>query len=73
MSNMFDLLKIKTNIPIKPDAQSLQIAPDQSTIVFENVSFEYVKGQKILNNLSFSVPSGKKVAIVGGSGSGCPH
>ncbi|XP_052239792.1 iron-sulfur clusters transporter ABCB7, mitochondrial-like [Dreissena polymorpha] len=70
MSNMFDLLKIKTNIPIKPDAQSLQIAPDQSTIVFENVSFEYVKGQKILNNLSFSVPSGKKVAIVGGSGSG---
>lgn len=37
---------------------------------FNNVHFEYLPGQKILNGLSFSVPTGKKVAIVGGSGSG---
>ena len=37
---------------------------------FEDVHFSYVEGQKILNGLSFDVPSGKKIAIVGGSGSG---
>jgi ATP-binding cassette subfamily B (MDR/TAP) protein 7 len=34
------------------------------------VTFGYVEGQKILDKLSFTVPSGHKVAIVGGSGSG---
>lgn len=32
--------------------------------------FEYLEGQKILAGVSFEVPAGKKVAIVGGSGSG---
>jgi ATP-binding cassette subfamily B (MDR/TAP) protein 7 len=37
---------------------------------FENVYFEYVKDQPILNNLSFEVPAGKWIALVGSSGSG---
>ena len=37
---------------------------------FEDVHFSYVEGQKILDGLTFDVPSGKKIAIVGGSGSG---
>lgn len=32
--------------------------------------FEYLEGQKVLSGVSFEVPAGKKVAIVGGSGSG---
>ena len=32
--------------------------------------FGYVKGKDILQGISFTVPAGKKVAIVGGSGSG---
>lgn len=32
--------------------------------------FEYLEGQKVLAGVSFEVPAGKKVAIVGGSGSG---
>ena len=32
--------------------------------------FEYVQGKKILDQLSFTVPAGKRVAVVGGSGSG---
>jgi len=34
------------------------------------VHFEYLEGQKVLAGVSFEVPAGKKVAIVGGSGSG---
>ena len=48
----------------------LIITPEKSSIIFDNVTFGYVEGQKILDKLSFTVPSGKKVAIVGGSGSG---
>lgn len=48
----------------------MKISPDNSSIVFDNVTFGYVDGQQILDKLSFTVPSGKKVAIVGGSGSG---
>lgn len=51
-------------------APSLTIAPQEATIRFEDVYFEYLEGQKVLNGVSFEVPAGKKVAIVGGSGSG---
>lgn len=46
------------------------ITGHDAAVTFDDVHFEYVPGQKILNGLSFTVPSGKKVAIVGGSGSG---
>ena len=41
-----------------------------SNIEFKDVVFEYENGHRILNELSFTVPAGKTVAIVGGSGSG---
>lgn len=44
--------------------------PQHSEITFDNVNFDYVKGKNIVHDLSFTIPSGKKVAIVGGSGSG---
>lgn len=40
------------------------------SIRFENVSFGYHDTHPIFRNLSFTVPAGKKVAIVGPSGSG---
>ena len=46
------------------------ISANEAEVVFENVSFQYVKGQPILSNFSFTVPAGKKIALVGGSGSG---
>lgn len=46
------------------------VSPTESAITFNDVYFGYEPGQRILNGLSFDVPSGKKVAIVGGSGSG---
>jgi ATP-binding cassette subfamily B protein len=39
-------------------------------IEFKNVTFRYGQRQPALKNVSFSIPKGKKVALVGSSGSG---
>jgi ATP-binding cassette subfamily B (MDR/TAP) protein 7 len=52
------------------DAVPLSITPETTTITFRNVKFEYVAGKPVLDGLSFTIPAGKKIAIVGGSGSG---
>ncbi|XP_060070436.1 iron-sulfur clusters transporter ABCB7, mitochondrial-like [Ylistrum balloti] len=70
MHTMFSLLKIKSGVQTLPNAPMLQASPQHSAISFDNVHFEYTPGRSILNGLTFDVPSGKKVAIVGGSGSG---
>ncbi|XP_061783585.1 iron-sulfur clusters transporter ABCB7, mitochondrial [Nerophis lumbriciformis] len=70
MNTLFTLLSIDTKIKEKDLAPPLSITPQEATIRFEDVYFEYLDGQKILNGVTFEVPAGKKVAIVGGSGSG---
>lgn len=52
------------------DAKPLLVTRDTATIEFRNISFNYVEGKTIFDNLSLSIPAGKKIAIVGGSGSG---
>jgi ABC-type transport system involved in cytochrome bd biosynthesis fused ATPase/permease subunit len=51
----------------------VDIPVSEAEVRFENVSFGYNDGVPILTNLSFTVPPGKKVALVGGSGSGYVH
>uniref|UniRef100_A0A2K6FDE3 Iron-sulfur clusters transporter ABCB7, mitochondrial n=1 Tax=Propithecus coquereli TaxID=379532 RepID=A0A2K6FDE3_PROCO len=70
MNTLFTLLKVDTRIKDKVMAPHLQITPQTATVAFDNVHFEYIEGQKVLSGMSFEVPAGKKVAIVGGSGSG---
>uniref|UniRef100_A0A667XVE3 Iron-sulfur clusters transporter ABCB7, mitochondrial n=1 Tax=Myripristis murdjan TaxID=586833 RepID=A0A667XVE3_9TELE len=70
MNTLFTLLSVDTKIKEKDLAPALAVTPQEATIRFEDVCFEYLEGQKVLNGLSFEVPAGKKVAIVGGSGSG---
>nr|XP_033801677.1 ATP-binding cassette sub-family B member 7, mitochondrial isoform X2 [Geotrypetes seraphini] len=70
MNALFTLLSVDTRIKNKELAPPLQITPQTAAISFDNVYFEYLEGQKVLNGMSFDVPAGKKVAIVGGSGSG---
>uniref|UniRef100_A0A8C3VFJ7 Iron-sulfur clusters transporter ABCB7, mitochondrial n=2 Tax=Catharus ustulatus TaxID=91951 RepID=A0A8C3VFJ7_CATUS len=70
MNTLFTLLSVDTKIKDKEMAPALQITPQTASIAFDNVHFEYLEGHKVLSGLSFEVPAGKKVAIVGGSGSG---
>lgn len=48
--------------------QSLSSA--EGDIAFKNITFRYGNRKPVLNNVSFTIPSGKKVALVGSSGSG---
>ncbi|XP_078068026.1 iron-sulfur clusters transporter ABCB7, mitochondrial isoform X3 [Mustelus asterias] len=70
MNTLFTLLSIDSKIKDIAKAPELQISPVKSTITFEDVCFEYINGHKVLDGVSFEVSAGKKVAIVGGSGSG---
>ncbi|HEY5235871.1 MAG TPA: ABC transporter ATP-binding protein, partial [Rhabdochlamydiaceae bacterium] len=51
-----------------PGAASLQVPKGE--IVFENVSFNYVNGRPVYENLNLAISSGEKVGLVGLSGSG---
>ena len=47
------------------------LTPDMhGDIVFDNVSFGYEGAPELLHNVSFTVPAGKTVGILGGTGSG---
>ena len=53
------------------DNGTYQAEPAKGALEFKNVSFAYQgKEELALNNISFSVPAGKTIALVGRSGSG---
>ncbi|KAG6738181.1 hypothetical protein POTOM_059746 [Populus tomentosa] len=68
MKSMFQLLEEKPDIRDKDDAKPLMLKG--GGIQFDNVHFSYLAERKILDGVTFSVPAGKSVAIVGTSGSG---
>lgn len=53
-----------------PNAPYLHVDSKKSAIKFENVTFSYGPGKEIFKDLNLVIEPGKKVAIVGGSGSG---
>ena len=65
---MFGLLDIQPSINDKPAATHCR--PGMDGIQFDRVSFAYHPDRPILQDLSFSVAPGEKVAIVGASGAG---
>jgi len=65
---MFRLLEQNREIQDSPDAGTL--AAGSASIRFEHVDFSYDPKRQILFGVSFDVPAGSKVAVVGHSGSG---
>ena len=65
---VFAILDHPPEIIDNPNAITLNTFSGE--IDFQNVSFNYIEGETVLNGISFSIPKGKVVAIVGPSGSG---
>ena len=68
IERMFRLLGENREIADAPDARDLPTGPLQ--INFDAVDFSYEPNRQILNSLSFVIPPGKTVAVVGHSGAG---
>nr|WP_152663064.1 ABC transporter ATP-binding protein/permease [Arsukibacterium ikkense] len=68
LENMLGLLSRKPAIADNPNATVLNV--QQGTVQFHQVQFGYQPNRPILKGLSFEVPAGSKVAIVGASGAG---
>jgi ATP-binding cassette, subfamily B, multidrug efflux pump len=66
---IFALLDDGTHIPEAPP-ESLRTLPADGDIEFRNVCFSYNTGEPVLRDVSFRIPQGATVAIVGATGSG---
>jgi len=68
MDAMFRLLDVPAEVRDRPGAPALKKGAGE--IRFEHVDFSYDKRRPILKDVSFTLPPGRKVAIVGPSGAG---
>ena len=75
LDRMFVLLEREREVADVPGAPDLAVS--EGTVRFENVSFAYDQGldgkgggRPILHGVSFEIPAGKTVAVVGASGAG---
>jgi ATP-binding cassette subfamily B protein len=68
MDRMFRLLEENREVEDRPGARPL---PEGGAMIrFDRVNFSYDGKRQILRDLSFEVPTGGKVAVVGASGAG---
>lgn len=65
---LFQLLRERPENEERPGQP--QLRADQGEVVFEHVSFHYEASRPILADVSFRIPPGRTVAVVGRSGSG---
>ncbi len=67
----FDFLDMETEDDVI-DKNLLRLDGNEveGNVKFENVSFSYKDGQKILNNIHLKINYGEKIAIIGANGSG---
>jgi ATP-binding cassette subfamily B protein len=68
MDRMFRLLGENLEVRDKPGAAGLPAGP--ATVEFRDVDFSYEPARRILHGVSFRIPAGQRIAVVGHSGSG---
>ncbi|MGE0330642.1 MAG: ABC transporter ATP-binding protein/permease [Ramlibacter sp.] len=69
LDKMFTLMEKEREVADAPGAQPLA-GLHQPVVRFEHVNFAYEPARQILHDVSFEIPAGKTVAVVGPSGSG---
>jgi ATP-binding cassette, subfamily B, multidrug efflux pump len=65
---LFEILSVTPSVGEKPDA--IVLPPGPGTVRFEQVTFGYDPASPVLDDVSFEVPGGSVVAIVGPTGCG---
>ncbi len=73
MEQMFRLLSVDQEVKDRPDAVDLAGHLDEKpacSVEFQDVRFGYQPEREILKGISFAVPAGRKVAVVGPTGAG---
>jgi ATP-binding cassette, subfamily B, heavy metal transporter len=68
MDRMFRLLAEHREVEDRPGAPELPAGP--ATVAFQEIDFSYESERRILHAVSFTIPAGDRVAVVGHSGSG---
>jgi len=68
LDKMFGLLGRHREVDDAPGASALAVR--EGTVRFEQVDFAYDPARPILHGVSFDIPAGKTVAVVGASGAG---
>ncbi len=68
LERIFETIDEPVNVKDAPDAVEMPVI--EGEVTFENVSFSYEEGHKILDNISFKVNQGETYAIVGPTGAG---
>jgi len=69
LDKMFTLMERDREIADAPDAKPL-LVKGPPTVRFDHVNFAYDPARPILQDVSFEIPAGQTVAVVGPSGSG---
>lgn len=68
IERLFDLLNVHREISDAPDAKVLVVRG--GAVAFEAIEFGYEANRQILRGVSFEIPAGHNVAVVGTSGAG---
>lgn len=68
MERMFGLMEQGQEVADRSGAKELEA--EQATIEFHRVDFAYEPNRQILHEVSFTIPAGHTVAVVGSSGAG---
>ena len=67
---VFEVLDTKPDVAEPAAPQSLEGVRLMGHVRFENVSFEYLPGTPVLEHVTFDIPPGSSVAVVGATGAG---
>jgi len=68
LERVLEMTDAPRNVEDLPDAKDIKI--EKGKLELENVTFGYAKDRPVLNNVTFTVQPGEKIAILGATGSG---